>query len=315
MGSKKALVVGINYAGTGNDLKGCLNDAANMQRLLESRGFTVEMMLETAATTAGIKEGLKRLVTGAVPGDVIVFHYSGHGSQLPSKVEADGWEEIICPIDLNWTTKVITDDTLRQIFHSVPNGVNTTVILDCCHSGDALDQDAHFSPVKSLDVPAAVIEGGRYLAPPAKIEAKLEGREMVEWTTEKDINASALLIAGCRSDQTSADAFIDGTYQGAATASILAAVSKQPSITYKQLVNSANQYMVANQYEQRPQLDGFSGLYDEVFLEPFGSVIEPTPPVPPVVVQPEPHKPSKNYMPYAVVGILIVAALIFLLSR
>jgi hypothetical protein len=311
MGTKKALVVGINYVGTGNDLRGCINDATNMQALLQSRGFAVEMMLEKAATTAGIKDGLKRLVTGAVPGDVVVFHYSGHGSQLPSKVEADGWEEIICPIDLNWTTKVITDDTLRQIFNAVPNGVNTTVILDCCHSGDGLDQDVHLSPVKSLVAP--VVAGGRYMAPPPNVVASLEGRELVDWTTEKDINASALLIAGCRSDQTSADAMIDNVPQGAATASILAAAKSNSAITYKQLIESTNQYMVTNRYEQRPELDGFSGLYDEVFLEPFGTVIAADPVATPVATTPAtPAIPSSsNHSTPLIVAIgAIVLALI-----
>ncbi len=36
---KRALLVGINYIGTGNDLKGYLNDVSNMKALLSNRGF------------------------------------------------------------------------------------------------------------------------------------------------------------------------------------------------------------------------------------------------------------------------------------
>lgn len=307
---KKALIVGINYAGTGNDLQGCINDAHNMKALLESQGFVVETLLEKQATTARIKAGMQRLTAGVVPGDVIVFHYSGHGSQLPSSVEADGYEEIICPIDLNWTTRVITDDDLRRVFNAVPNGVNTTVILDCCHSGDALDQTEHL--ISSRSVSTSSIEGSRFMAPPADVVHDLADRKLVDWSAKKDINASALLIAGCRSDQTSADAYINGTYQGAATASILAAFKRDPNITYADLIDSMNDYMVDNQYEQRPQLDGFFGLHGEVFLKPFGSADLPTDePVVPEVDPVEPTEATTPINPWLVMVAFVAAAAAF----
>lgn len=314
---KRCLLVGINYVGTGNDLRGCLNDVANMKTLLESRGFAdIKTVLEKEATTAGIKAGLEWLIAGAVPGDVLVFHYSGHGSQLPSKNEPDGFEEIICPIDLNWTTRVITDDTLRQIFNRVPNGVNTTVILDCCHSGTALDQDASLATTKEISVGITDGEPGRYLAPPAHIVEELANRDLVDWKTEKDVNASALLIAGCHANQTSADAYINGTYQGAATASILEAVKADPSISYRGLIYKMGDFMSKNRYTQNPQLDGFSGLYDEVFTEPFGTAVVESAPVsvaPPAVVA-EPTKKKSDPIVTIVVGI-IVALVIFVATR
>lgn len=311
--AKKALIVGINYVGTGNDLRGCINDAYNMKTLLETQGFAVEMMLEEAATTAGMKAGMQRLVAGAVPGDVLVFHYSGHGSQLPSRVEADGFEEILCPIDLNWTTKVVTDDDLRAVFNSVPNGVNTTVVLDCCHSGDGLDQTHHLSPVK--DAAPVQVEGGRFLAPPADVEGVLKERALVQWSTSRDINSSAVLIAGCRSDQTSADAFINGMPQGAATAALIAAVKANPSITYQQLIVSMNDYMVRNRYTQRPQLDGSPALYDKTFLSTFVSV-QPADPsdVQPAPVVTEPSKEDDNKLLIIGAIIAIVALVASLMS-
>lgn len=268
--TKRGLIVGINYTGTGNDLQGCINDALNMQALLSSRGFDhLELLLEKDATTAGIKAALARLVAGAVPGDVLVFHYSGHGSQLPSKLEADGFEEIICPIDLNWTTRVITDADLKQVFNGVPKGANTTLILDCCHSGDALNQDVGDSigtASKAIEPPV----DGRYLAPPASIEAKLGDRALVDWQASRDVNDSALLIAGSHANQTSADAYIDGVHQGAATYALLQAVKANPNITYKQLVDEMTGFMVTGGYTQRPELDGYPGLYPEIFCQPFG---------------------------------------------
>lgn len=333
---KKGLIVGINYVGTGNDLKGCINDAHNMQTMLAARGFETEMVLEKDATTAGIKAALARLTAGAVPGDTLFFHYSGHGSQLPSKLEPDGFEEIICPIDLNWTTRVIADKDLKKIFDPVANGVNVTIVLDCCHSGTGLNQDESLCDednhadlaardlTMSLDADADVTP--RFMAPPEKIQAKLEDRELVDWTTERDVNKSALLIAGCHADQTSADAYINGTYQGAATAALLKSVGNNPQISYRDLVTEMSAYMVVNRYTQRPQLDGSKQLYSELFLEPFGSVdfavpvpvvsVAPTPePVPtPEPEQqapaPEPEKSNKTTVLIAV--IVVIALFVFL---
>jgi hypothetical protein len=267
--TKRALLVGINYVGTGNELRGCINDSHNMQALLIAHGFdSITLMLEKEATTAGILAALDKLVTGVIPGDVIVFHYSGHGSQLPSNTEPDGFEEIICPIDLNWMDKVITDASLRDIFNKVPNGVNTTVILDCCHAGTGLDQ----SETYVIDTGP----GSRYLSPPSDIVVDLREKTLVDWQTSKDINATAILVAACHANQTSADTVIDGMPQGAATGALIKSVDHNPKITYKQLITEMTSFMVTNKYTQVPQLDGSPALYDQIFIEPFSFIVPVT---------------------------------------
>ncbi len=69
-------------------------------------------------------------------GDVAVLHYSGHGSNVPddNSDEADGRDEILCPTDLDWDDP-LRDDWLRTTFDGMKDGVNLTVIMDCCHSG------------------------------------------------------------------------------------------------------------------------------------------------------------------------------------
>jgi metacaspase-1 len=314
---KKALIVGINYTGTGNALKGCLNDAKNMQALLESRGFTeIKPVLEKEATTAGIKAGLEWLVADTQPGDVIVFHYSGHGSQLPSSVEEDKWEEIICPVDLNWTDKVITDNTLREIFDKVPNGVNTTLVLDCCHSGTMLDQNQTMGGTKEIAPALKKEKGSRYLKPPAKIAKQVAKGKLVDWETSKDVNATALLIAGCHASQTSADAVIDGVPQGAATSSLLKAVAADSAISYRSLVTNMQGYMVQKGFKQIPQLDGAESLYDQIFLEPFSFAV-PAEPVAPVIDTPagpvvESLESSDKTKPLLIIGAIIALIVLFL---
>lgn len=340
---KKALVVGINYVGTSAELRGCINDANYMKAVLEERGFDeIKMILENDATTAGIMAGLKWLVAGAVPGDVLFFHYSGHGSQIRSTVEPDGLDEIICPIDLNWRDKVITDNELKQIFHAVPNGVNVTLVLDCCHSGTALDQDdtmAMAAAKEMIEIEGArslkkrrkkVANGAdahvlsRYLPPPPEVMEEIEEEqlEIRTFVTSRDVNRSALLIAGCAPHQTSADAFIEGEFQGAATYALRKALSLGKS-TYRDITEFMLNYMITTGMTQRPQLDGHPSLYDQAFLQPWG-FLSGTPvetPPPGVWVEPSPAPaPAPIEQPADLPGgikpmhVLVVVMVVFLIA-
>src|SRR5712692_4457306 len=105
----KALLVGIN-AYPGNELKGCINDVTDMRDLLQAKsGFgaaDIRLLTDAQATTAEIGKGLDWLVAGVQPGDRILFHYSGHGAQMPTRNpsgEVDGLDEVICPVDFDWS--------------------------------------------------------------------------------------------------------------------------------------------------------------------------------------------------------------------
>ena len=309
---QKALLIGINYAGTGQALRGCINDVNNMNALLKEKGFDeIRLVLEKDATTDGIKAAMEWLVSGVTAGDTIVMHYSGHGSQMPSATEPDGYEEIICPIDLDWMKKVITDKDLAAIFNRVPAGVNTTVILDCCHSGTGLNQNESYTPSTRDITGDAAPATSKFMAPPPGLVA---ATRVVDWHASRDINSDALLIACCRADQTSADAFIDGMPQGAGTASILRAVKGNPDITYRQLLDSMTNFMVQVGFTQRPQLDGSSALYDKKFLAPFTSAAEPGQvPAHTIAATPQVNNNSKKKINPAIIAVagVIIAVLLF----
>lgn len=279
MGHKRALIVGINYKGTSSELKGCINDANNMYQLITSKfGFEdVKLLLEQDATTDNIKENLRWLVSGCRPGDTLLFHYSGHGSQIADTsdpdVEPDKLDEIICPIDLDWKEKVITDDYLKWVFDTVPAGVNLTVFLDSCHSGSGLDQANQYQSTIADKSTKMVVAGGRYLAPPAEVLAQIEKLQLEPATRtvqSKSVDETGLLISGCRADQTSADAYINMTYQGAATYSLLRTLKAADyDCTYQELVDGMNEYLAEAGYSQRPELNGSASLFStKVFSEP-----------------------------------------------
>ena len=83
----KALLVGINrYKIPGADLQGCVNDVTNLRDcLLKYFGATlgnIRVLTDARATRAGILDGLAWLTKEAKAGDSLVFHFSGHGSQI-----------------------------------------------------------------------------------------------------------------------------------------------------------------------------------------------------------------------------------------
>jgi metacaspase-1 len=78
-------------AGTSATLRGCINDVKAMQSLLtECFGFdpkNITILVDDGSTKvtptgANIKHALKTLVSQTGPNDTLVFHFSGHGTQV-----------------------------------------------------------------------------------------------------------------------------------------------------------------------------------------------------------------------------------------
>jgi hypothetical protein len=195
----------------------------------------VVMLQDKRATTKAILEGLKGLIAKSASGDTLVFHYSGHGSQVRDTEGdelADGQDEIICPWDFDWSGTFIKDDDFAAIFSGLKKGVSLEVILDSCHSGTGtremiLDrkslramQAAPHDEKSFWDSIHCIRQ--RYLAPPADIALRadqifgkaLKVRRIGAGDGE---TMNHVLWAACRSDQYSADADIDGTPGGAFT--------------------------------------------------------------------------------------------------
>lgn len=111
-----AVLVGCNYLNTPNELHGCINDVLAMKDTLVKRfGFdttNIELLTDAPGssspmpTGANIKQALARMVDRAEAGDVLYFHYSGHGTRIPSKKPGHPFrqEEAIVPCDFNLIT-------------------------------------------------------------------------------------------------------------------------------------------------------------------------------------------------------------------
>ena len=117
--AKRAVLIGINrYQIPGSDLRGCVNDVKNLQEALTTYyGFSaqdVTSLTDLQATKKAMQSAIKKLITGGKKGDVLLLHYSGHGSNVPDDNgdEADHRDEILCPTNLDWNDP-LRDDWLR----------------------------------------------------------------------------------------------------------------------------------------------------------------------------------------------------------
>jgi len=65
--------------------------------------------------------------------------------------------------------------------------------------------------------------------------------------------ADAILISGCKDDQTSADAYNAGTATGAMSYAFIEVMARNPNQSYISLLNEMRQVMMGK-YTQKPQL-------------------------------------------------------------
>ena len=278
--ANKALLVGINdYAPVGPggpDLRGCVNDVRDMAHTLNALGIVpatpgaMRILTDERATRAAILEGFDWLVAGAERGDVLIFHYSGHGSQVVdvSADEADARDETICPHDFA-TAGMIADDDFRVRLKRLPPGVNLDVLLDSCHSGtgtrEALALGAGGEPAVVYRYIEPPIDWGYFIeadpALPVRPLLKPEiGKEPGGLGTREAVpvpRMNHVLWAGCRSNQTSAEASIDGSFRGAFTYYFCQALRRAGvTITRRRLDGLVSADLAKNGFSQVPQLEG-----------------------------------------------------------
>jgi hypothetical protein len=110
--------------------------------------------------------------------------------------------------------------------------------MDCCFSGTitrAVNERARFKPIVS--------------------EVDGNGFPIVRNRKSKGMNGmNHIVLTGCRSDQTSADAFISGAWNGALT--FAAVRNLTPGITYKEWHKITKKWLASKGYDQIPQLEG-----------------------------------------------------------
>ncbi|HFB99905.1 MAG TPA: caspase family protein, partial [Phaeodactylibacter sp.] len=144
-----ALLIGINnYPIASHRLNGCVSDRNAIHDFFEkystSNGLDYQPLLLTdeEATRQGIIDGFTHFEK-ANDGDICLFYYSGHGSQMPAPKEF--WQDeldqkcetIVCHDSRIGQGRDLSDKELSYLIWkcSHKKNVHFLAIFDCCHAG------------------------------------------------------------------------------------------------------------------------------------------------------------------------------------
>jgi hypothetical protein len=265
--ARRALLVGIDrYLSDGLDtLKGCVNDVESLRGVLVGRfevpPENIRVLTNEDATRDAILAAIRdHLIAPAGPGDVVILHFSGHGSQRldDSSDEPDGWDETIVPHDSRvGTVYDITDDELNALLAQLSARTpNVTVILDSCHSG---------SGVRAVKLGGAVRQAPRDTRPPVRRGAAA-GRGLLEGPDDvRPLGANYVLISGALPNELSNEGVFGDRSHGALSYGLVHALENLPPLaTYRDLMDRVQAEVTARFPSQHPQLEG-AGMDAVVF--------------------------------------------------
>jgi hypothetical protein len=237
---KQALLIGINYINTPNELSGCINDTKNIKDMLFTKfnynNFTfLTDYSYKKPTKKNIIDELTNLLVNSNSGDNIFFLYSGHGTNTIdlNGDETDGQDEMIVPLDATSINTCILDDELNKIIQvNLKKNVKLFMMFDSCFSGTVVDLKYNY--LSDLNTP----------------NINLKSSETI---------GQVYMISGCTNNQTSADAYV--TYlnkninSGAMTWSLLKTIEDLgTNISLKTLLENMRNILKQNDYQQVPQL-------------------------------------------------------------
>jgi metacaspase-1 len=246
---QRALCVGIcNYPDPRNRLHGCIKDANNWKSLLTDIGFPDPVLLiDSMATKSNVTNILKDMTSRAIPGDSLVFTYSGHGTSVPDeeKDEPDGRDEAICLYD-----DVLVDDDLADILAMAPEGVRITIVLDSCHSGTMTRGFVPQGCQQDKIVKYLPPEDERFAK---KVrDTKIASRML---TPHLEVPMWEVLLSGCKDSEYSYDTIMEGKPCGAFTYHATKLIRDNPGLTYGQFATMIREMLPSNEYPQTPQVE------------------------------------------------------------
>ena len=261
----------------------CVNAVALVRSLLKQYfgvpNEDIRVVVNGRATKANILRRLEDTIARAQPGDVVVFYYSGHGSQVRDRNGdelTDSLDEVICPHDMDWDRETyILDDDLDAIFASLPPDVLLEAFFDCCFWG------AGTRALEPEPRPELLRTDVRYLPPPFDIAARAEGAEAqldIHQLRACECFAERNVVWGASQEgQPSAEDYIDGRPNGIFTywgcRFIAENIERVDRLEYtrEQLLDDVRGYLHSLGYAQTPELSAPGELRAATPLLPGGA--------------------------------------------
>jgi hypothetical protein len=240
-------------------------------------------MLDAQATRSNVKAALQGLIDVTNAGDIAVFTYSGHGTQVveSGSDEGDPYDEAICLYDGN-----VIDDELRVILQGIHPQATLVVISDSCFSGSV----TRIAGEKAIP---------RFIPPPVSTDERLARRSFLV----PEAGMPEILITGSSDSEYSYDAEFNGRPNGAMSALALQIIRENPTATYREFHIALRAVLPSEDYPQSPQLEGSEPNKDRRLFEPLA--VEPGPgPAPEPTPWPTPEPPPASESPGCLMGVV-----------
>jgi len=243
----------------GGDLLGAEHDARAMHDVLTERWglepANALLLLGRAATKEAVREAIVGwLAARAQPGDLAIFYFAGHGSQVYDLDgdEPDGLDETLAPVDVLPLSSAndIRDDEFRGWLAMVRTDV--VVILDSCHSGTATR--ASGMRTRSLD----------RAPPPEAARAPTALPQRDDRQAMADSTIRVLELAGAAPHESALEGPLDealgasgGGHGGMFTRYLVNALRAAPaSATYEDVLGEVAERLEYEELGQSPQITG-----------------------------------------------------------
>jgi hypothetical protein len=288
---KRALLVAIGkYPATSgwNDLSS-VNDAELMKGVLLQQGFkisNINLLKDEKATHKNILKALDQMIAQSSLGDVLVFHFSGHGQQITdlNDDELDCYDEALIPYDapLKPSNQYggenhIIDDALNKYLLLLRKKVgakgDVVFLLDACHSGTATRSANEKSIFRGTTIPFEL---------PKKSSTKL-GQDVSSFSEQPIMsnpsveNLSPFVVISASGQSELNMEIKDGNGKGygpltLAVGKVLSTNSSNLSYsTFFELTRNEMCTLFMGKHQQNPQLEG------DINRELFGGKYNPAP--------------------------------------
>lgn len=273
MFTKRALIIGIDQYSNYEEqyqLRGCINDAKLMKQVLVDHfNFKESDIIElhnAAASRKGILDAMESLVERTAHNDIVVFHFSGHGSQRKSADtdEGTGMNSTICTADSGYmdpypNLDIIDNEINDWLVRLTSKTRNVSLTFDCCHSGtitrDALGARARGIPADTRSLASMGIDKTTLPSTPRKTD---NDKKSNGWLS---LNNSYVVLSGCRDDEYSYEFEGEGGGEpirnGALTHFLSnALLNAKPGSTYRDVFEVARHGVNTKFRQQHPQIEG-----------------------------------------------------------
>lgn len=276
---KRALIVAIGSypVNSGWNKINSENDVPIIKGALMNQGFNsinIDVLINEKATKEGIVKSLDKLISKSKYGDVVVFHFSGHGQQVTdlNGDEIDGKDEALVPYDAPKTNfelaskakfHLIDDELsvfLNQLRRKVGSKGDVLFFIDACHSG-TITRSSENDVFRGTDQVFEI---------PVYKRTIITESESDYFDEKSDISRSAnenlspfIIISACLANQTNKEYNKTGSLSYAIGKAFSESLDKK---SYPSLFNSIRTEMIplminsfGSKHNQNPQIEGNTG--------------------------------------------------------